>query len=218
MSLIPKGPKRGWVIVWDWVHYQGPPSQTEPRYHRWALLNPAQPVGSENPQNFCMALPVGKGDLFCAGEAWTANGDLLVVGGTTCHGPPTGSCAGIGGSRLAYLWEPPTSALATDGGFWRPIADLDTERWYPSVIALGPDLSNALTADRMMVLGGTHNEVAVNSYQVWVPPPAGQPGAGTWQLNSVSSNNTFSGPSNAFTTLHNYPRAHLLSNPNPLVV
>jgi hypothetical protein len=212
LSLIPKGSKRGRVLVFDHVEYLGSAAGVQ-RVHRWSILDPtASPPSFEN---FCMKLPVGKGDLFCAGHAWTAEGDLLVVGGTKCHNIPGSGCGPWEGSRLAYLWRPPTTSLSTDGGTWDAIQDLDLDRWYPTVTALGPRTTGV--EDEMLITGGTHDEFPVDSYQVWVPPPKGTGGVGTWEAKGPSSN-TFLGPSGGLPytpppeiRLRAYPRVVLLS-------
>jgi hypothetical protein len=212
MSVIPKGPRQGWILMWPHDDYAG--SISLQRYHRWSLVNPVPPITSASFLNFCVPLPgpvnqqSGKGDLFCAGHAWTANGDLLVVGGT---GERVGSS--WGGSVLAYLWRPPQSDMPTDGGTWAPVPDLDEPRWYPSVVALGPDPDTG--QDRMLVGGGTHSGNTVDSYQVWTP--SGGPN-GSWQTNNPSSPtpNTFPGPLRGVDyELHNYPRLILMSGGGP---
>ena len=198
MSLIPKGDRQGWTLIWDHAHYSGPPAG-KTRVHRWALVNPTTGAC----ENYCMLLPTGKGDLFCAGHAWNAAGNLLVAGGTGCHGGTTGCTSSFGGSKLTYVWEPPGGSVPAGGTWHRVLPDLDTERWYPSVVALGPAPDN--DEDRMLVGGGTHLSADVNSYQVWRPTST----AGSWQTGSTG--NTFAGPTTNLHQLGDYPRLHLMS-------
>jgi hypothetical protein len=202
MSLIPKGPRQGWILMWPHDFYTGDPS-TQTRIHRWALLNPAAPISATNPENYCMPLPHGMGDLFCAGHAWNGNGDLLVVGGTGARVGPE-----WGGSKLAYLWVPPDGVTTPPGGDWQRLADLDKPLWYPSVVALGPFGTTPPYQDRMLVAGGTDFGIPANSYQVWMPTG----GVGSWQQNPVTLTNTFAGPPGGSSyALGNYPRTVLMS-------
>ena len=204
MSLIPKGPKQGWVIVWDNAFPVGAPTGVV-SVHRWALVNPVTKVC----ENYCLPLPIGVGDLFCAGHSWTAKGNLLVAGGTWCHGTGVGqTCTRdvYEGSPICYVWEPPGAGVPA-GGLWTRVADLDEPRWYPSVVALGTEPIS--DEDRMMVVGGTHVTADVNSYQVWRPTSV----VGSWQVRSSTSNkpNTFAGPTTGNHQLGDYTRAHLMS-------
>ena len=216
-SLIPKGDRRGWLIVWPESEWDDA-VWSGPRTHMWSLIDPVNKVF----ENYCVALPVAE-DLFCAGHVWTAEGDLLVFGGSKCHGGssacPTG---GPGGSTLCYLWQPPLDSVLTPGGTWIPQPNLDDPRWYPSGLALGAEPST--DKDWIMIAGGTDrattpggNRTVRNSYQVWIPP-SGPPFVGTYHFNSSQGDNTFDGPFYSETlgipgALNIYPRLHLLSAP-----
>lgn len=78
VAVIPKGPHRGKVIAWD-IRADDTNSSW---LQRWSIIDPAAPGGPVF-LNYLLAMPADEGDLFCAGLAWTAEGDLLVVGGTT---------------------------------------------------------------------------------------------------------------------------------------
>jgi len=153
MNIIPKGLKRGWLLVWNTIQYPTNGAEQTRQVH-YALLNPEAPISSTNPENYCANLAAGVGDFFCSGHVWTANGELFVAGGTRCHdigGPP--GCRGLyGGSKLTYLWKPPMSVSEPPGGQWQRGPDLDDFRWYPSVVALGPHPND--DTDRIMILGG----------------------------------------------------------------
>ncbi len=220
-SLIPKGDKKGRVIVWGHEIYLPCPCPNPPcRYLLYAIIDVSTTPATF--ENFCLPLPRGPAPLneaqdpFCAGHAWTANGDLLVAGGTTCHqntscgAPP---CAAPGGAVLVYLWQPPTSTASTDGGTWVQQPDLATKRWYPSVLAL--NAHPLLDDDRMMIAGGSDGFPGgpinfQNNYEVWVPPPFGVL-QGTWENNHALYAGTVHGTNNLpiFTW---YPRMHVLKN------
>lgn len=205
MSVIPKGVHQGHVLVWGYVDYSGT-GQGDQRVLQFSIVDP------ENGQfwNHMICLAPDLGDLFCAGHAWNANGDLVIVGGTTTHGPHHVNNL-WGGARLLYVWEPPAAlgALGT-GGTWNFDAAklLDAERWYPSVLMLGPDPNT--DENKMAVLGGTHFGVDINSYQVWRPSSTSV--VGSWEPSGASSN-TFGGPGSPVpSSLGDYPRAHFLTS------
>lgn len=247
MSVIPKGIKRGWMIVWG-----GPIGLTNPaplsllpngfppqgrypypsflgldpsqyfvqpvRQHQYSIFDPENPDAAGGWMNFCFDLPPDTGDFFCSGHAWTADGNLLVVGGTIGweHARTPQESGGFEGSKLCYLWIPPEDMNAPPGGTWIQQPDLDEKRWYPSVAALGPDLSRpAGQQDLMAVLGGIEDggpnpDYAVNSYQVWMPSGFDPTVPGTWKLHTPSQTNTW--PSSPVMLLENYPRAVLFSS------
>lgn len=80
MAVIPKGPHRGKIIAWD-IRAD---STSSSWLQRWSIIDVAAQGGPVF-LNYLLAMPAGEGDLFCAGLAWTGEGDLLVVGGTTAY-------------------------------------------------------------------------------------------------------------------------------------
>lgn len=97
MCLIPKGPYRGRVLVWNrypvllrpgapldaenywacqgWAVVDPDPEAPEPRIRNFLL--PLQPVGPTPPS----LAPQQLADIFCSGHAWSPFGDLVVAGG-----------------------------------------------------------------------------------------------------------------------------------------
>jgi hypothetical protein len=150
MALIPKGPDRGSVIVFDASGNQ--PQQAW--VQRWAIVDVSGP-GSPGFQNGELVLAPGGGDFFCSAETWTADGDLLVVGGTAEYAVQPGG--NYFGGRLAYMYDP-------DAGTWTQLRDMAADRWYPTVVRI--------TDGRMLVLGGTHDLHGHfhNNYQIFSPP------------------------------------------------
>jgi hypothetical protein len=196
-SLIPKGAHRGHVMVFNHIEYPGAFGSHvgQTRVITYSIVDPR----TRQFWDHTVCLAPDQGDLFCAGHAWNANGDLLLAGGTTKHGVP------FGGAKLLYVWEPPTT-LASEGT-WHQGPPMDDFRWYPQVVVMGPDPQT--DADKVLVMGGSHPVNAgqfINSYQCWQPP--GGP-AGSWQLNGTAY--TFAGPPPT-ADLRDYPRAHFLSN------
>ncbi len=221
MSLIPRGLDQGKVLIWG---HQNPwrqnaqngiyfvPAANQARVIFWSILD--QVPTPKSFLNFMSVLPLHKGDLFCAGHAWSDDGNLIVMGGSGAHG---GSGIGNGweGSKLAYLYDPtirfqPGNPTVTP---WVPLPDLEEERWYPTVLDLGLFPQSIFQDENVyLVLGGTHNGTSINSYQAWwdgTPPVSPR----AWQIavqNPLSF--TFSGPGGgASYALGDYPRAHLTS-------
>lgn len=169
VCLIPAGMHRGEVLVWD-----GNLTQYGTRaYQPWSIVNPYWPASNPNfwpgqttPQyrfhNATIAMPMGRGELFCAGQDWMADGRLLVAGGTRRYPLQTGG--GWEGERFVYQWDPVATAGNPFGTWWQ-MADLEADRWYPTVRA------DTTQAHGAIVIGGTHWTQAsgtreVNSYEV----------------------------------------------------
>ncbi|HEX6884035.1 MAG TPA: galactose oxidase early set domain-containing protein [Planctomycetota bacterium] len=146
MALIPKGPHQGRVLVWDLRGPQGP----GPWKQRWAIVDPAD---SSAPVfwNAELSIPTGRGDLFCAGHAWTSDGELLVAGGTTAYPVIAG--------KLTYLWDPVGGA----NGGWLRQPDMAETRWYPTVLLTD--------TGELLIAGGTRGRGLPerNDYEVFVP-------------------------------------------------
>lgn len=191
MSLIPKGPHRGKVIVWDYEALFSYPNL----YQRWAIVDASVPDQftflNEN-----LLMPARMGDLFCAGHSWDAEGNLFVAGGTTRYGNDqshqhAGSAeTSFLGGKLAYFYEPDQGSVGT----WNRLPDLEALRWYPTVLQLGDD--------RLMVAGGQSDtrDFTRNDYELFDPQ------TGTWEIRDGSQ--LHEGPAN----FQNYPRMHLSSD------
>lgn len=184
-SLVPKGPHRGEILVWN---YYGNQPQTR-WIQAWSLVDVSGP-GPASFTNGELLLPGGEGDLFCAGHAWTAEGDLFVAGGTMIY-EEEGHHAWIGG-RLAFLYRPDQG---TDGD-WERQPDLLLPRWYPTVTMLADG--------RMLVSGGLLNGQTISdNYEVF------DPATGLWEA-VPGVGRVFDPP--PVGTLDLYPRMHLLSD------
>lgn len=197
-NLIPKGPHRGHVMAFNHITYTGN-GIGQTRVITYTIFDPQ----TQQFWDHTVCLAPDQGDLFCVGHTWNAVGDLVLAGGTTTH--KIGNQA-FGGAKLVYVWRPPTTL--GDAGTWFPGPLLDDFRWYPSLLALGPD--PITDDDPVLVLGGTDPATGriINSYQCW--RPAGGAG-GLFQSSGGNPPFTFNGPSVAGTELADYPRAHFLS-------
>ena len=224
MSLIPVGPHRGKLLVWDFE--DRPPDEVGDErgawLQRWSIVGVPPMDGPPQPptfRNFDLQLPACKGDLFCAGHTWDTQGRLFVAGGTTGYGAyPNGMVPpGLGGTwvgnnaqpvpchpkvpleiggRLSYYWDP----LGGPNGKWTQMPSVERSRWYPSVTLL-PD-------GRLLVSGGgsTPNVLGYdNSYEVFDPA--------TGQYEDNGGTQVFPGPAypDGRDPLMLYPRLHLLT-------
>src|SRR5262249_42734677 len=79
MSLIPVGPQRGNVLVWNWMRNPGFQGTPPKGFQHWSIVD----VSAATPafSNHDLDYPGVQDDLFCSGHAWTKDGDLLVAGG-----------------------------------------------------------------------------------------------------------------------------------------
>ena len=173
VCLIPSGVHRGEVLVWD-----GNLTNYGTRaFQPWSIVNPYWPALNPNLwpgqsatqyrfHNATEAMPPGEGELFCAGQCWMPDGRLLVAGGTKLYPVNIGVPGMFEGAKFVYQWDP-VAQTNNPFGKWYQMADLETERWYPTVTYEG-------TQDhRAIVIGGTNyvpgdpaSMAAVNSYEV----------------------------------------------------
>ena len=136
MAVIPKGPYRGHVLVWDDTNIlatQNPPiagipvlaaNEVQP-FQAYAIIDPADaPLGGIRYRNFLV--PIGEPfvpgaasvgmNLFCAGHAWSPHGDLIIAGGSNWRHPLYGTVVGgwltyVFNPRLACIWPGSTSQV-----------------------------------------------------------------------------------------------------------
>ena len=196
MTLIPRGPYKGWVLVWDY----GPRNNgASLDVTVWTLFDPATKTFKPK---YTLQHGPGEGDLGCSGHAWTEDGRLFVAGGfkKIVRGAITGS-------RLAFVFDP---MKPLGNAMWTQQPNLERDRWYPTV---------SLIADgRLLVLGGDLDATlpkARNTYEAFVPPAGA--GQGTWdKVNQPGAWNhgkqVFEGPPYTGGSLDAYPRAHLVGN------
>ena len=102
-------------------------------------------------------------DMFCAGHTILANGNILILGGTTSY-PQYDANGNLvhdwNGSKLAYIYNEATNSYQQTGS-------MANARWYPTAITLGN--GNVLVAggldDQAQKLGVvTHNTDTVEQY------------------------------------------------------
>ncbi len=77
-ALIPKGPHQGHVLVFHRFNYSACDPFTSTRVIRYSIID----FSTQPPtfHNHVVCLTPNEGDLFCAGLAWNANGDLVLAG------------------------------------------------------------------------------------------------------------------------------------------
>lgn len=202
MALIPVGPYRGHVLVWDKAETQLRPHQ------RWSIVNPYWTPGSGQLRfrNFFLPMPqtASTGDLFCAGHAWGRDGRLFVAGGTAIYPiPPTYYV----GASLVYQFAPDlVDPVTGDHGRWKREPDMAITRWYPWVMVSHDD--------SFLIAGGSDDSIVHNDYEVYrVPQPFQDPPANTTQDQRTSGSGVlraYAGPG-APGSLHEYVRIHLLT-------
>jgi len=231
MNLIPRGPNRGKVMVWNgqlvvghgctsgtatppWD--AGTPSDPWWTFQPWAIVDP-----SESPttrfQNFLLPLAPFESvggyilahTLFCAGQCWDANGNLVVAGGArfdTLNGWAHGDYGSMyvwcptlhatnaetyGGTQITFTG----SAHYTAGfGAWVQIeSQLHEERYYPTATMLPPLTRPAVAGDdgksAMLVLGGNYGRlgggqpfqsITYNTYEAWICDSVPSVAGPTW--------------------------------------
>jgi len=129
MSLIPKGPCRGHVLVWNRypvyvdvgsTYSSGTGGSRYWACQAWSIVNPDDNAPAPRFRNFLLPLtPTGgvaptlgmtlqAGALFCSGHAWTPAGELFVAGGDTFTWvpAPTGALFQAAGAKWLFLWDP----------------------------------------------------------------------------------------------------------------
>lgn len=240
MSLIPKGPNRGKVLVWNDkpIIADGEPFATGVwwSFQAWSIVDPSPPPLGVQFQNFMLpieATPVSAGvpisslDLFCSGHAWTPFGDLIVVGGTTW------SVLGILGAVRTYGFNPdlPTAqfpgaptALYPGFGAWVEGDDLSKPRWYPTVTLTAPiprlALANPTGGEVMICSGGSlnlnapANDPTHNQYEA-LEITGGVTATSSGYVVDVPASPVFNGPGSIdpeVDWLLEYPRMHQLSD------
>jgi hypothetical protein len=166
--------------------------------------------------------PANSGDLGCAGHAWTRDGRLVVAGGTkwSFESPV------VVGARHVYLFDPLRYQVGNPNNMWvKQDAELDRDRWYPSVYMIPPN-PDVSPEPRLLIMGGDASfEQAgsffaypenTNTYESFTPPQLNfVQGAFEHHINRPTSQ-LFYGPaegnSNFFKAFGFYPRAQLLAD------
>jgi hypothetical protein len=186
MSLIPKGPYQGMVLVWNAFPVLAnpptnppynvpalPPGQFWP-YQAYAIVDPSSNPAGPRFRNFLLpfgspvtpstpTVPPHTFDLFCSGHTWSPFGDLIVVGGTEFT-------TNYFGARLTYALNPQlqtgrfpgtNSQFYSDFGLWVQGPNLADGRFYPTAI-LTNRLSrlNPLPAETVIVAGGSIDDLS----------------------------------------------------------
>ena len=180
-SVIPVGPHRGKVIVWDRSSallcstFNG--ALSGDRDQRWAIVDPeAQTI-----QYFSWTIPAafapplyrpipavpaitnGGQGLFCSGHCWLPDGRLMVIGGDDWTGALSSGYAAFTGARLISIYDP----LNGPNGTWSTLKQLyptaqsvflDIARWYPTAV-VAYDPTQPVRAVKVIVLGGIEEYV-----------------------------------------------------------
>jgi hypothetical protein len=185
MSLIPVGPHRGKVLVWDAGETIAFADPWAPgplwSFQRYAIVDPDPNAATRFFNYFLPMAPLtptpGALDLFCSGHAWSPFGYLVVAGGTE-------HVLADMGFRLVYTFDPrfdnaPFPGYAgplypgSPGTRWRDEQiRLRADRYYPTVTSTRrfprpPAYSGAPTAVEVaLVCGGSANPQPSQGVQV----------------------------------------------------
>jgi len=131
-SVIPKGPNRGKVLVWDLQPVAGIAPTVDPiniwSFQAWSIVDCSTNLTGHKFQNYILPLgpyqatpvpptvdneTVMVPNLFCAGHTWTKNGDLIVAGGMLWT-----AAAGQYADKRTFAFNPalPTTVRVTPPG------------------------------------------------------------------------------------------------------
>jgi len=187
-SVIPKGPHRGRLLLWDGSPVIAKSTATGPDWWSWQciVILDLSPGATIRCRNYLLPIskvldPLALGNfyksLFCSGHAWTENGDLVIAGGNIWLSSFTAyNYQGI------WVWNPdhvgaaaipttddynnPTYVNLNTGhysnfGAWVYYGQMKRGRWYASVKTT-PRYSQAPFSDRsgVLVFGGSENPAA----------------------------------------------------------
>ena len=159
-SVIPKGPHRGRLLLWDGSPVIARSTATGPDLWSWQciVILDLAPDAEIRCRNYLLPISkvvnlVGIGtfyqSLFCAGHAWTENGDLVIAGGNAWRetfvaysyqglwvwNPDHVGAAAIplNGSENPAVFVNMNVGHYADFGAWVFYGLMRTGRWYPSV-------------------------------------------------------------------------------------
>lgn len=133
--LLPSGR----VLFWPRFNASGdviPPPQDASQTPQAWIWDPTKPEGA--PGRF-VNVPNSNTNLFCSGHALMPDGRVVVIGG---HDRDAGSDGDLGVVDV-NMFDPTTQS-------WSKVADMNVERWYPTLTAL-PD-------GTMMATGGSYSK------------------------------------------------------------
>lgn len=190
-ALIPKGRYRGHIIVWDTCLLIGSDPSICPgeliAFQPYSIINPNPASGEARFKNFLVPLgpshdpapgpfpeagATGRtwANLFCVGQTWTHNGDLLMAGGAyvtdnfiqygvdkTYIWDPAGTSTYFFGSESGATYHGTlTGGHYNDGaGCWVEGPELEVYRYYPTT-TLSHRLNRVGTGDPVVyVFGGS---------------------------------------------------------------
>ncbi|KAI8930028.1 glyoxal oxidase N-terminus-domain-containing protein [Entophlyctis helioformis] len=110
---------------------------------------------------------------FCGGHAQMANGSILVFGGdNSVARRPDGTQYVNMGLRSRRMYDPCTGTNCT--GAWKPLPDMSSERWYPSIVTLADGSNIIIGGSKKNLDFGKLNALVDNNptYEYW-PPKTG---------------------------------------------
>lgn len=183
-SLIPVGPHRGKVLIWDrsasFLCSVFGGAFSGDRDQRWAIVDPEAgtvayfvwtiPAAFAPPVygGALGAITNGAQGLFCASHCWLPDGRLLAVGGDDWSGAISAGYAQFTGSRLVCVYDP----QAGPDGTWVTAKEpplsvpsmpalpfLEIPRWYPTAVVTYRSSAPGIRRIKVVVLGGVEQIV-----------------------------------------------------------
>lgn len=187
-SVIPKGPHRGRLLLWDGSPVIAKSTATGPDWWSWQciVILDLSPGATIRCRNYLLPIskvldPLAPGNfyksLFCSGHAWTENGDLVIAGGNVWLSSFTAY-----NYKGLWVWNPDhvgAAAIPTtddynnptyvnlntghysDFGAWVYYGQMKRGRWYASVKTT-PRYTQSPFSSRsgVLVFGGSEDPAA----------------------------------------------------------
>lgn len=148
-------------------------------YHAWPNINQMNIIRLAlfNPLLDIIQYPVMRNprNLFCAGQAFLPNGDLLLAGGHAYPGPDGEGANHKGADRDIHVFDPKNRS-------WERRNDMEISRWYPTCTALADG--------RILIVSGYSHGVPPNPSAI---SPLGPPINPTYDLFDPTSGNLSTG-------------------------
>ena len=148
-ALVPVGQLQGCVVLWR-------KEKAANSSYPCAGCAPCEPVDHLNTWFFDPGMPTVlfelvqglQSDIFCAGQSWDRNGELIVAGGIPVDSevgtyPP--ETYRLGASRLTVVWPigggypQVQNGVIGAGPPWATLANMEVPRYYPTVLPLIDD-------------------------------------------------------------------------------
>ncbi|MCI0545308.1 MAG: hypothetical protein L0Z49_12840, partial [Actinobacteria bacterium] len=188
LTLIPVGPKQGWVHFWRATTVRPQVTQIwrpdgtdvfDLVVRTPACPFPTPPPGPQTCYYGPNCPPLDCGNVFCSGHAYLPDGRLVTGGADElCSAPPIPPNT-VFGSRESWVFDPNLLTGATPPsppGWWEPwsqVGPMPLRGWYPSLLALpnGDILRVGGTVDGCNPITTYAQELMILKWNAGVPGP-----------------------------------------------